>query len=301
MIDVSFLAFLRAPWNALAYSLRTTIRWSRGAPPLRHEPKSDAELFDFLDARDRPLALAREKELSARYGIARDTPRSSIGLYREWLYLLDLLECASASVGPPPLRSPSPMRALDIGSKDWSYVVALERWLRRWGRQEASGVELVGVEIDGHGIYDDLYARCDYARAYAALTGNARVEYRVADFLAVDDGKFDVITVFYPFVLRFTLLAWGLPLRHFAPEQMLRHAAELLNPGGVLVVFNHTPEESDRLHAISASIAPLRRESSGPATSRLVDYYGDVSGRRFTVFRRTDTSNSGLARSAIES
>lgn len=280
-------------------------------PELPDEPKE--RLFAYLDGepagagllpsapREREKAEARELELRKRYLLEPLRQRSTAAVYRKNLYLLDILERAAEGLDLPPggrNAHPSgrgPLKALDVGAQDWHYVFALERWLARGGAGRSGAarsageereVTLRGVELDGYGIYPDLRARCDYARAYAAQTGNPSVAYEVADFLEVGGSDLDVLTWFYPFVARHHLLLWGLPLRHFAPERMLEKAARMLRPGGWLVAFTHTPPEQEAFLALGRAESRLECVRAGEARSLLVDFHAEVEGRRFSLWRR---------------
>ena len=97
---------------------------------------------------------------------------------------------------------------------------------------------MCGVEIDGYGIYSDLYSRYDHAQAYVdqANGDGDRVEYRVDDFVTSHYGKMDIVTLFYPFILEEALRSWGLPRRYFEPRNLLAKALSLLDVGGALIV-----------------------------------------------------------------
>lgn len=289
-----WLAYTRAPGNAFSFWIRRTLRWSRGRPALPDEPKDD--LFAYLDAEppaagppsarpgERQRAEARERELRERYGLAPLRARSGAAVYRKNLYLLDVLERAAEGLDLP-ARDRGRLAALDVGSQDWHYVFALERWLAR-GNGGGRAVDLRGVELDGHGIYPDLRARCDYARAYAASTGNPQVTYEVGDFLRAGGGGLDVITWFYPFVARHHLLLWGLPLRHYRPERMIAKAMEMLRPGGWLAVLAHTRMEHEAFLALARARDGWELVREGEARSRLVDFHAEVQDRRFSLWRR---------------
>ena len=60
-------AWTRAPWNALAFATRQRLRWQRGTPTLRHEPK--VGLFGDLDPVARRAATRRERELRAAFDL----------------------------------------------------------------------------------------------------------------------------------------------------------------------------------------------------------------------------------------
>jgi SAM-dependent methyltransferase len=285
-----WLAYTRAPGNACSFWIRRTLRWSRGMPELPQEPKEN--LFAYL-AEGAPgadaigPAEAREADLRGRYALEPLRAKSTAALYRKNLYLLDILEKAAEGLDLPP-GGDSPLSALDVGSQDWHYAFALERWLSRGGgrRGAARAVSLRGIELDGHGIYPDLRSRRDYARAYAAQTGNPGTVYEVGDFLSAQGQGLDVITWFYPFVAAHHLLLWGLPLRHFRPARLIAKAAGLLRPGGWLVVLAHTPPEHETFLGLARAQGGLELVRAGEARSRLVDFHADVEGRRFSLWRR---------------
>jgi SAM-dependent methyltransferase len=277
-IDLTPLVWLRAPLNPLAFALRRSIGWSRGEPALPGEPKG--ELFSYLGPGERERAAGRERELRDRYDLGPLYRASSCAAYRENLYVLDVFDREVA----PLARGARLRRGVDVGSKDFVYAFALERFLRRHAGR--GGAELVGVEIDGHVVYRDLRSRADRARANAARAGNPRVRYEVADFLTFEPGPVDLVTIFYPFVTRFALLAWGLPLSAFRPGDLFARAASSLAPGGLLVVFNHTHEERDAQLALAAEVPGLRLARHAPLASAMVDYHAEVPERTVSVFRR---------------
>jgi SAM-dependent methyltransferase len=256
-------------------------------PELPQESKES--LFEYLaEAASGADAIreaeAREADLRARYALEPLRARSTAAVYRKNLYLIDILERAAAGLELPPNGEGS-LRALDVGAQDWHYAFGLERWLTRGGgARRAASVR--GVELDGYGIYPDLRSRRDYARAYAAQTGNAEAVYEVGDFLATTGAGFDVITWFYPFVTPHHLLLWGLPLRHFRPTRLIGKAACLLRPGGWLAVLAHTRPEHEAFLKLAREQGNLELVREGEARSRLVDFHADVEERRFSLWRR---------------
>lgn len=273
-VDATPFLFLRVPLNAVSFRLRRLFHWRRGAPVLGHEAKED--LY-------RGAEKKREKELRARYDLAALHARSTRDVYRENLYVLDLLD---RLVVRPQKKA---LSAIDVGSKDFKYATAIERFLSRGGVD----VTLTGIEIDGHPVYADLHSRADYGEAYARSTGNPNVGYVVADFLARKDEGLDVVFCFFPFVLRYALVRWGLPLGHFLPEKFFARARDALAPGGLLVIVNHTAEEHARQLELLAEVG-LEVVSTGSAESRLVDYEEQTAERVLTVARRPIVDPSHL-------
>ncbi|MDB5050204.1 MAG: hypothetical protein JWO30_3275 [Fibrobacteres bacterium] len=283
------LAFSRIPGNAFSFWIRKSLRWSRGMPSLPHEPKE--RLFSYLAAGEEAACEARERELRGRYRLGPLADASTRALYRKNLYLLDILEkaCEGLSI---PTRENGHIAAMDVGSQDWHYVFALERWLRHANPTEAERVgaeamrvSLKGVEVDGYGIYPDFRSRKDYAQAYMAQTENPDVAYEIGDFLKAGGGGYGLITLFYPFVTRHHLLLWGLPLRFFQPANLLAKAAALTRPGGWLLVFTHTLKEHALFLELAKGAGGYELVREGRALSPLVDFHEDVEDRRFSIWR----------------
>lgn len=280
-VDITPLAFLKVPFNAVAFRARRLVGFRRGPPTLAHEPKDD--LFAHVeDLAERARLEARERVLRERYELEPLAALSSRSVYRDNLYVLDLLDRA---VPPAALEPSAPLRALDVGSKDFRYAFALARWLASRAR---GPISLLGIELDGHPVYPDLRSRADHAEAFAAQAERAvtgEVGYRVGDFLAAPERDRDVVFVFFPFVLRYALVRWGLPLGHFRPEAIFEHAAACLRAGGLLVVVNHTEEEHARQRQILEAVPAFEIVTSASAESALVDYGEQTEGRRLTVAR----------------
>lgn len=277
-VDLTALSYARVPLNAAAFALRSALRLRRGAPRLAAEPKD--RLFDYLDGEARERAEARELALCRRHRLLALRRSTSARVYRDNLYVLDVLsrvDWEGAARGPI-------ARAVDVGSQDFRYAFALERQLSRLAR--GAPVELEGIEIDGHVVYADLRSRADYAEAYARLTGRSGVRYRAGDFGAMDHAGLDLVCFFFPFVLRYALVQWGLPLAAFRPDRLLARAADALRPGGLLFIVNHTLEEHARQRELIAASPGLEIVSSGDASSELVDYAEATAERRWILARR---------------
>lgn len=271
--DATGLLFALAPFNAAAFSLRRRLAWTRG--PVTHGNEPKAGLF-----RDAPMLARRERQLRKRYDLERLRDGSTVHAYRENLYVLDVLDHVTLPRGER-------VRAVDVGSQDFRYAFGIARWLGRFGRT----VELTGIELEGHHVYADLHSRKEHAEAFASEVDHADVRYVVGDFTACEPcgtdptAKLDVITFFFPFVLEYALVRWGLPRRFFEPRRIFDHAFSLLKPGGTVVVMNHT--EAERVRQVELLEAcGFMVESSAAAKSELVDYAADVPERSLTIARR---------------
>lgn len=275
------MAWLRAPANQISYALRSTLRWSRGVKALDGEDK-DA-LFQHLDGALREQAEREEARLCRRYDLAALREHSQALDYADNLSLLRTLEQLACSL-PLPVRDDT-LRALDIGSGDFHYATALHRWLRWHAADRPRTVELRGLEVDGHGIYRDGHARVDHGRAHAALAGPC-VRYEVADAARLRErGTVDVVSLFYPFMLPYPLLRWGLPLHHYKPRRLLAAAVAALRPGGLLVVTNQTPTEYCRLCLLLQRLPVERLRQQGIADS-FVPFAERTEGRQGSIWRR---------------
>jgi SAM-dependent methyltransferase len=263
-VDATPLLFALAPVNALAFAVRKKLAWTRG--PVVHANESKDGLFRG----------GRERTLRKRYELGPLHAASSVYAYRENLYVLDVLDGTT-------LEKRDRIRALDVGSQDFRYAFGLARWLGRF----AEDVALTGIELEGHRIYDDLHSRKEHAEAFASEVDGATVDYRVADFLAFEamPASIDVISFFFPFVLEYALVRWGLPRRFFSPKRMFDKAYSLLRPGGTVIVMNHTSAERERQLELLRECG-FEVVSSAPAKSELVDYAADVPERSLTVARR---------------
>jgi SAM-dependent methyltransferase len=278
------LAFTRIPGNLFSFGVRRVVRCSRGKPTLLQESKND--LFAYL-REGREEAEARAALLHARYQLEPLSRLSTAALYRKNLYLLDLLEKATQAL-PLPFSGGRGVKALDVGSKDWYYLFALERWLRRHNRERGEPVKLTGVEVDGYLIDAHFYSCRDYAEAYREQTGNPEVRYTVGDFLAWRDGEQDIIFLFYPLLLRSHVLLWGLPLRYYAPKKILSKAAALTRPGGWLVVLCHTLAEHEILLEFCRAMGGYGLLREGKGGSNLSDFHGETDDCRFSVWERRE-------------
>jgi hypothetical protein len=214
--------------NPVFFALRSRLRFRRaGYRETRATPLTD------------PLAIATLQ----RFGLADLTERMHASTLATTLHVVDLL-AAVFERHPPPTATP--LRALDVGSKNFEVAPALLASLvARGARRDA--IELTGIELDAYRVYADGHSRADAAAYFLALAADAGFggahRFVAGDVLAHRE-PYDVITWLHPFVTPAPLLRWGLPRRHLAPERMLAHVASLRAPGGMLVIVNQEPEEA---------------------------------------------------------
>lgn len=272
------LALLRAPALEVSFALRSTLRWSRGNPRLPHEPKEP--WLATLPAAEQAEVAA----LVARYDLGALTAASTVATFASCVQRLLALERLGAGL---PVGDDGVVRAVDFGSGDFHYAIALQRWLARPGSSPKHPVVLRGFELDGHGLYRDGHSRADHARAHAALAAvdDGMVRFEVADASAVRLPEQDVVTLFFPFLGPFACLRWGLPLSRLRPRRLLRAAVRALRPGGWLVVANQTPAEHARLGRWLRPL-PVAPVAQVPMASGLVPWAERTAGQVLSAWRR---------------
>ena len=129
------------------------------------------------------------------------------------------------------------VRILDIGSKNWFYAKGEYSFFESF----CNSFILDGVELDAYRLYSNLYNRLETARYHTK--GLKNTNYIAGNLLDIKD-KYDYIIWFLPFVTVEPLRYWGLPMLYFCPEKLLKHAYNLLNDNGQLLIINQTKEEA---------------------------------------------------------
>jgi SAM-dependent methyltransferase len=238
--------------NAVGMALRNGLSWSMPAW------KKVAGSWQASERSFSPEAAKCFAELSRKYEIEQWPALLSQRELLESVYCLDVLDRFVP-------RKQDAKQALDVGSKNGTYLPALATW---------AAVPWRLVELDAHRRYADFSTRRAHGeRMCRAFRG---CQY-VAGNVQQTEGCFDVITWFLPFVTKGPLLSWGLPLSEFQPRELLKHVAGLLAPGGVMLIVNQGENERDvqrslltevslpceELGALQSSLSPFHKQRYG--------------------------------------
>ena len=244
--------------NDLDFFLRKNIKFSRKGLKINNEDKNKL----FSDGN----LIVKEDEYSNEYNLKKIKNNSTKRNYLETLYTIEILEKAFN------LNSHlEKAKILDIGSKNWFYAQGEYSYFSKWHKS----LELTGVELDGYRVYSDFYSRKDYAEYYIKNLQNTKY---IIDNLLNIDGEYDYITWFLPFVAEAPLINWGLPLREFQPELLLKKAYSLLKQNGKMLIVNQGINEfeiqKDLLNRLS-----IPYDEIGKIESAFLEYQHD----RFAV------------------
>lgn len=259
--------------QAASFALRRTLRWTRGAPIAPHEDKSDL----FIRHPEPDSASRFEQRVRAQYDLQTLYETSRNADYCDNLLIIASLERLNPSL-------PDNVVAVDVGSKNFSYAFGLYRFFERSGKSRRA-VSLEGIEIDGYGIYPDFRSRADWAQMYVSQLGSPHVSYRVEDFLIAESRNANVVTMFFPFVKSETALRWGLPSSVCKPGEIFARCFETLVPGGLLITFHQTHEESALAKELVRG-AGFQLEQEHSLASKLVEYHEQTEDRVGLVARK---------------
>lgn len=176
----------------------------------------------------------REKFLVGKYNLYHLKSNSTKQNYCENLYLIDIFDkCLGLNLSD---FQSCCLSVLDIGCKNWSYAKAEYAFFKKY----CESLKLDGIELDANRLYSNFYSRKEAAKFYTKGLNN--VNYIEGDFL-MHKGEYDFITWILPFVVKNPLIKWGLPLRYFEPEQMLKKAYDSLKEDGIMLIFNQGEAE----------------------------------------------------------
>ena len=127
---------------------------------------------------------------------------------------------------------------LDIGSKNWSYAKGQHKFFSTF----CSDFSMDGVELDAHRLYPNFYSRYEAAKFYTR--GLKNTNYICSNLLDINK-KYHYITWILPFLSEYPLKKWGLPKRFFQPEKLLKHAYNLLENNGQMIIINQGEKEAN--------------------------------------------------------
>ena len=133
-----------------------------------------------------------------------------------------------------PIDYQNNLSVLDIGSKNWSYVMGEYNYFKN----KSDNLFLDGVELDAYRLYYNFYSRYEVAKAY--IKGLEQVKYYPENLLNINK-KYDYIIWLLPFVTEYPLNRWGLPKKFFMPQTLLEHAHSILT--NKMLIINQTQEE----------------------------------------------------------
>lgn len=208
--------------NIIDFSLRQKIKISRKNYSEKNESKEG-----LLESQDE---INKEKYLYDKYNLNSLKTSTTQHNYLENLYLLNLLDEYLN------IDFSERLNILDIGSKNWSYAKSEYLFFNEY----CENLILNGIELDANRLYSNLYSRKEVAKFHIKDLKNTT--YVAGDFLKHNQ-KYDYIIWILPFVLEYPLFKWGLPHSHFKPEEMLKHAYNLLNTNGQMLIVNQEEQE----------------------------------------------------------
>lgn len=210
--------------NSIDFFIRSHLAFSRKNYREKNEPKEG--LFNSEEK------ILKESTLLSKYDLKQLKNNSTKQNYIENLYVLEILDSYLK------IDFKENCKVLDIGSKNWSYAKAEQAFFSK----HTNSLEIKGIEIDPNRLYSNLYSRNEVAKFHIKPLPEA--EYLGGD-LKNHHLKYNYITWFLPFIKKYPHVRWGLPLKHFKPEENLRHAYNLLKEGGKLFITNQGEEERD--------------------------------------------------------
>jgi hypothetical protein len=229
------LKFIYALRNSIDYPLRQFFHWKRSG--LIHKNEEKSNIFFDLPQGLRPEADQTATYLFRTYHLDYLYQHSSIQNYRQNLYYLELLDKALSQISS---HLPPQIVAADIGVSDWFYAQALFGAVSYWQYPKGRSIILEGYEADAYRVYDDLFSRMDYATVnISSLEG---VQF-IPKMFAGQSAKYDLITLFFPFIYFYDHLLWGLPSYVFNPIDLLEKAWRSLKMGGLLLIVNQGENE----------------------------------------------------------
>lgn len=260
-MKVSFKEQVKSYKNTFDFYLRSKIPLSRRnylergsyTPPSFVYPegvnKRDKKIQPFL--RERNLALL------SLYFLNEFLPYLKESTLLDILFHLDILDRVH-QIFPFLFVSKkedySFLSTLDIGSKNFSYSIALYLFLNKI-KNIPNNISLVGNEIDPTRAYRNFFTSEVMASYYFSLIPlpSNQKRYLGKNILNVKledtpypHEAFDFITLFFPFVTKEPLLAWGLPFKYIFTSETIEKIHSMQSDSGYFLVAHPTFEEFQR-------------------------------------------------------
>ena len=186
----------------------------------------------FDDLKNRFDFFVRNRIRVSRKSFVENEPQLIERNKQENLYTKDILERFFEKIGKEKVC------ILDIGSKNWFYAKGEYEYFNSFCEE----FYLDGVELDANRLYSNFYSRFEVAKFYTKNLINTN--YIVGNLIDIKQ-KYDYIIWILPFVTPEPHLMWGLPKKYFYPSVLLKHAYDLLFPGGQMIIINQGKSEQD--------------------------------------------------------
>ncbi|MFA6989501.1 MAG: hypothetical protein WC197_05470 [Candidatus Gastranaerophilaceae bacterium] len=241
------MKFIKNLKNYFDFYIRQKMRFTRKGFYLQNEPKG--------------ILIQKEQEYLEKYNLYDFKNHSTKRNYLENLDIIELLETYLNLE-----HSKTNLKILDIGSKNWFYATGQNHFFKYNGYKKE--IFLTGIELDAFRVYISFYSR--YDSAIFNIRNLENTKYIAGDFLE-HNKKYDYICCFFPFVIEEPLLHWGLPLKHFKPHNLFKHAYESLNKNGEIIIINQDEEEYLTQQQILAGLN-IPFETKGEFKSTFLDY-----------------------------
>lgn len=208
--------------NVIDFSLRQKIKLSRKNYSEANESKDN--LFESQSEKD------QEKYLYDKYKLDYLKENTTRTNYIENLYIIDILDqYLNVSFS-------NQVKIIDVGSKNWFYAKGEYLFFKR----HCKNFVLNGIELDVNRLYSNFFSRNEVAKFHIKNLNN--LNYISGDFIEHNQ-KYDYIIWILPFVLEYPHFKWGLPHNYFKPKEMLKHAYDILNESGQIIIINQGEAE----------------------------------------------------------
>lgn len=223
--------------NHSAYRLRQRTRAVAGKIRFRSS-WSDEQLFADLDPEIAHKALALAQDYIEKYQLHAWRSYLPVDAFRRVLETLEILEDCFASSHC--IWQKDTLQILDIGSASWTYAPALYQFFALSHTTTPRSVFLTGIELDPYRLDMDGYSCVDHALSYVdPIAIHSR--YLNENILQHEPKeKYDVVTLFGPYMTCEEHLMGGLPLDFFEPERLIACANTLHKDQGAFLVTHRS-------------------------------------------------------------